>query len=156
MGWMEPVEIAVPALFLVLVVLVLLLFIRRRMFSSRGGTFDCAIKAPKPTDRGRTQPGWRLGFARYGATSLEWFAAFSLNPRPTRRIPRRAAMTTGTRMPTPDEARGLFAHQQIMLVDVRGADGTVEHLELAMDPATLMALMSWLEASPPQSDSDFR
>src|SRR4051794_30623036 len=61
----------------------LFLFIRRRVLSRKGGTFECSVRLRAPGRRSPTGArGWELGLGRYEGEKLEWFRVFSFAPRP--------------------------------------------------------------------------
>ncbi|MCT1459449.1 DUF2550 domain-containing protein [Aestuariimicrobium sp. p3-SID1156] len=142
MEWTIGLE-AAALIMLLLMGFLAILWGRRRWLSSQGGVFDCALKL------GRTPSGWALGMARYHGDELQWFRIFSASFRP-RVVLKRAETSWGSqRIPEAAEQMLLFTDHQV--VELRGRDrhGTPTTWELAMTPASVTGLMSWLEASPP-------
>ncbi len=117
----------------------LLLVVRRRWISRHGGTFELSHRMP-----GRR---WMLGTGRYTDDSLEWFRVFSLSPRPRRRW-RRGDLGFGERR----EAAGAERHQLYPGHVVIRCVSEREEVELALSPASLTGLQSWLEARSPGTD----
>ncbi len=148
MGWLSTAEVAGAVLVAVLVLPILCLWVRRRWLSSQGGVFDCALLL-HPSSKGT---GWSTGLARYTDNEVQWFRTFSLTPRPRLVLLRDATTQLGTRAPNQAEAVILFSDDSIMRVqDTR--PGSNQVWELAMSPASLTGLMSWLEAAPPGGDA---
>ncbi|MGO4955832.1 DUF2550 domain-containing protein [Luteococcus sp. Sow4_B9] len=144
MEWIVAMETVVALLLLVFLLPIAGLYGRRRWLSSRGGVFDCALKL--------RSGNWATGVARYEGNELQWFRIFSLRMSPTVTLTRDDTSSIGRRSPDPDEAVVLFSDDEIM--QVRSTDGgRAQTWELAMHPASVTGLMSWLEAAPPRGDS---
>ncbi|MCW3157542.1 DUF2550 domain-containing protein [Micropruina sonneratiae] len=134
------VEAVLIVLFVLALVAVGWLWLRRRWLSRAGGAFACSLRRTRRTPGAR----WVLGVARYRYQELQWFPAFSLSLWPTLRFDRGAVRAGSQRTPDPDEAVDLLQGQRIL-----GLHGTADGVELAMSPDSLTGLLSWLEASPP-------
>ena len=117
----------------------LLLVVRRRWISRAGGTFELSHRVP-----GR---GWMLGTGRYSDDALEWFRVFSLSPRPKRRWLRGDLDFDDRREATGAERHLLYPGHVVICCS--SDDGTIE---LALSPASLTGLQSWLEARRPGTD----
>jgi hypothetical protein len=119
-----------------------LLVVRRRVLSRKGGTFDLSVREGR-SGRGR---GWVLGMGRYRENSLEWFRIFSPLPTPGRTWRRNDLTVLSQRDPEGSEEFALYAgHVVVVCRTPRG------EAELAMSPSSLTGLQSWLEAGPPGS-----
>ena len=116
---------------------------RRRLLARDGGAFECSVRLRTTAPGG----GWVLGVARYGEDQLEWYRFFSYSVRPRCRFVRRSVRVIETRAPDPVEAVALYAGQQVLVLETRGA--RTDRTELAMSPDSLTGLLSWLEAAPP-------
>ena len=130
------------ALLLVILLFGLLLVVRRRVLSRKGGTFELSVRESMAAE-GR---GWVLGMGRYRENSLEWFRIFSPLPRPRRTWRRNDLKVLGQRDPEGAEEFALYAGH--VVVTCRTPRGEAE---LAMSPSSLTGLQSWLEAGPPGS-----
>lgn len=119
-----------------------LLYVRRRWLTGQGGVFDCSYKQ----NTGADPSGWTLGWARYRGEEVQWFRAFSLSPSPRFKLRRPNVVFLGSRPPTASEQTSLYDGSIVLRFQVRGDEETIL---LAMDRPTAMALVSWLEASPP-------
>jgi hypothetical protein len=131
------------ALVVIIVLLVPVIFLasRRRWLSRQGGLFDCSRRLSVTTPG----TGWVLGVARYSGDNLEWFRVFSPSLRPRLIFPRSVSRAGVQRDPDPIEAVGLTNEQRIVSIEL--TDGS--SWELAMAPASLTGLLSWLESAPP-------
>lgn len=125
---------------LIVLVYGILLVVRRRLLSRRGGTFELSFRA-RSTKAGR---GWLLGLGRYGGENLEWFRIFSLSVRPKRSWERADLEYLGRRDPEGVEALSLYSDH--VVVECGTVDGVVE---LAMSPASLLGFQAWLQSMPP-------
>lgn len=119
----------------------LLLVLRRRWLSRDGGTFELSLRLRSSRLAAR---GWVLGLGRYDEDALEWFRIFTLWPRAKRRWRRGELRFVSQREPSGQESFSLYAGHVVVVC----ATPTGE-LELAMSPAALTGLQSWLEAAPP-------
>ena len=135
---------------LLLAVLLLLaavaVVLRRRTLARAGGTFELSVRVR----HGRPGRGWVLGIGRYREDQLQCFRIFSLSPRPRRTWDRSALQIEGRREPTGAEAYTLFSGHVIVCCTARRGQDAVDQ-ELAMSPASLLGLQSWLESAPPAS-----
>ncbi len=120
--------------------LVVALFVRRRVLSRHGGTFELSHRV-RPGQAGR---GWVLGLGRYHADSLQWFRIFSLAPRAKRVWSREDLSIVSSRQPNGAEAAALYGGHVVVECRLRGVD-----LLLAMSPESLTGFQAWLEAVPP-------
>ncbi|MBA2639741.1 MAG: DUF2550 domain-containing protein [Nocardioidaceae bacterium] len=140
---MEPWVVALDAVGSIVLLTALLLgglVARRRWISHREPTFDMSVRfAGFEGVR-----GWTLGIGRYRGDRLQWFRVFSLAIRPKRTFDRFRFEVVGSHEPGHPEAYALFLGH--VVVDGR-IDG--EPVQLAVSPAALTALLSWLEAAPP-------
>jgi hypothetical protein len=127
----------------VLVVPVVFLAARRRWLSRQGGLFDCSLRLSTKTPGA----GWALGVARYSGDNLEWFRVFSPSLRPKFIFPRSTSHAGAQRDPDAIESVVLTFEQRILTMEL--ADG--QSWDLAMAPASLTGLLSWLESSAPGS-----
>ncbi|MGH3414453.1 MAG: DUF2550 domain-containing protein [Marmoricola sp.] len=118
-----------------------LLVLRRRWLSRGGGTFELSVR----TGGRMSGRGWVLGMGRYDADDLEWFRIFSLWPAPKRRWRRDDLRLVAERQPQGAESFSLYAGHVVTSMAIPA--GTVE---MAMSPAALTGLRSWLEAGPPR------
>jgi hypothetical protein len=119
-----------------------LLFVRRRVITRRGGTFDCSVRL----GQGQHGKGWVLGIGRYSGERLEWYRVFSFAMRPKRVLGRRDLQVVERRSPRGPEVFALLADAVV----VRCLDGDGPgSIELAMGPDTLTGFLAWLESSPP-------
>ena len=118
----------------------LLLVIRRRWISRRGGTFEFSIRV-RSTKAGR---GWILGVGRYSGEQLQWFRIFSLAPRPKLTYQRSELEYVGRRDAVGAEAYSLYSGHIIV-----SCDSPSGLLEVAMSPQALTGFLAWLEAGPP-------
>lgn len=138
--WQWLVDSAGVLLLIVLAYGVLLVF-RRRWLSRRGGTFELSLRSA-PHHGGR---GWVLGLGRYDDDALEWFRIFSLWPAPKRRWRRSQLRLATERRPEGAESFSLYAGHVVSVVGTPAGE-----VEMAMSPAALTGLRSWLEAGPPR------
>lgn len=141
MEWWRIVLVA-AAIGAVMVSPLALLWLRRRWLMGAGGLFDCCLRLRTPS---RRSSGWVIGVARYTAEYLEWFPVFSPSFRPRVRIHRPDAQIKGQREPDPSEMDALYEGSRILIVTSMWGD----KWELAMSPASLTGLISWLESAPP-------
>jgi len=123
-----------------------LLFMRRRLLSRAGGTFECSVRLHPPAKAsGPTAArGWMLGLGRYAGDNLEWFRVFSFSHRP-RYVFTRAMTVVRRRQPAGAEAFSLYAGHRV--IEIRLVND--ETIELAMSEAALTGFLAWTEAAPP-------
>jgi hypothetical protein len=124
------------------------LFVRRRVLSRKGGTFECSLRA-RTSAPGRESPssgarGWQLGLGRYNGERLEWFRVFSFAPRPKAFFDRSLEVLS-RRKPHGAEAFSLYAGHIVLAI--RLSSGQV--IEMAMSERALTAFLAWTEAAPP-------
>lgn len=143
MDWLVALEVVLGIVIAGCLLFLVMLFVRRRWLSGRGGVFDCALRI-----EGRRHH-WQLGMARYEGEQLQWYRVFSWHVRPRLVLDRQQTTWAGQRRPSVEESMILFTDHQV--VKLAGVDrrGAPRDYELAMMPASVTGLMSWLEASPP-------
>lgn len=150
MPWWADVLDALGLLAVVAAAVFVFFFVRRRVLSRKGGTFECSVRRrltrPSPTGA----RGWELGLGRYDGDKLEWFRVFSFSPRPAA-VYDRSLQVLGRRKPHGAEAFSLYAGH--VAVSVRLNPNTT--VELAMSEQALTAFMAWTEAAPPGQDRIF-
>ena len=129
-----------------LLVAAVAIVVRRRALARDGGTFELSVRVRQ----GRPGRGWVLGIGRYRDDRLQCFRIFSLSPRPRRTWKRHALQIDGRREPVGAEAYTLFAGHVVVQCSAMRHGHEVQQ-ELAMSPASLLGLQSWLESSPPAS-----
>lgn len=117
-----------------------LLVLRRRWISRRGGTFELSWRRRMATE-GR---GWALGLGRYEHDELQWFRIFAPGLRPKETLRREHVRYLGVRVPDADEAHALYP-DNVVVRCVR--DG--REFEISMSSRALVGFQSWLEAAPP-------
>ena len=122
------------------------LFVRRRLLSRGGGTFECSVRFAPPAKQSAVASarGWTLGLGRYAGDSLEWYRVFSFLPRP-RYVFDRDIRVVGRRRPQGAEAFSLYAGHSVIEVRLRSGS----QVELAMSDAALTGFLAWTEAAPP-------
>ncbi|MGH3447101.1 MAG: DUF2550 domain-containing protein [Nocardioidaceae bacterium] len=148
MAWWEDILDLVGLLALVVAAAFVYLFIRRRVLSRHGGTFECSVRM---RSRGKGSAasvrGWTLGVGRYSGDSLQWFRVFSFAPRPKRAFDRSLEVIS-RRKPSGAEAFSLYSGH--VVVGVRLSNGA--KIELAMSEKALTGFLAWTEAAPPGHD----
>jgi hypothetical protein len=145
MPWWADILDVVGLLAVVSLALLGSLFIRRRVLSRKGGTFECSLRTRQP----RKGPsggalGWQLGLGRYNGERLEWFRVFSFLPRP-KAVFDRSVEVLSRRRPHGAEAFSLYSGH--IVIAVRLSSGQI--IELAMSERALTAFLAWTEAAPP-------
>lgn len=146
-GWAEILD-AVGLLAVIAAAIFVFLFVRRRVLSRQGGTFECSLRTKAPTKTSATGArGWELGLGRYDGESLEWFRVFSFSPRP-KAVFDRSLEVLSRRTPHGAEAFSLYAGHTVVAVRLN-SESTVE---LAMSDRALTAFLAWTEAAPPGHD----
>ena len=143
MDWLVAVEVIVGIIIGACLLFLIWMFVRRRWLSSSGGVFDCALGMQS------RRVHWHLGMARYVGDQLHWYRIFSLDIQPRLVLERQHTTWLGQRRPSLEESMVLFTDHQV--VQLAGVDrkGRPYEYELAMTPASVTGLMSWLEAAPP-------
>lgn len=126
--------IAVVAICVILLTVIALLFWRLRAIGSRVGSFECDLLL-----EGR----WRAGVATYSRNHLNWHQAISLSVGPNRQFDRREFEILGRRPRPAEPGREDVSEARCAYHG--------EEWRLAADDGALNGLVSWLEASPPQS-----
>ncbi len=109
------------------------LFLRVRGLSRVVGSFDCAFRAAESHE-------WASGVAVYGVDRIDWYRMVSLRVGPEARWQRAELVIDPRRRALPGSAWGAVE----VTCRVRG-----EEFHLALEPAALAGLTSWLESSPP-------
>jgi hypothetical protein len=128
------------ALVVVALLGLVLLALRRRLITRRGGTFDCSLRF----GAGAHGKGWVLGVGRYAGDALEWYRVFSYSTRPRRVFSRGQLQVVDRREPTGIEAFSLLAGAVVLTC--RDDSGPVE---LGMSPEASTGFLSWVESAPP-------
>jgi hypothetical protein len=149
MSWWEAILDSLGLIVAVIGLLLLSLFVRRRLLSRSGATFECSLRttAPQKGTPAATSRGWTLGVGRYTGDDLEWFRVFSFSPRP-KHVFDRSIRVLGRRTPHGAEAFSLYAGHVVVNVHVDGH----RLVELAMSEGALTGLLAWTEAAPPGQD----
>ncbi|MEJ7628150.1 MAG: DUF2550 domain-containing protein [Nocardioidaceae bacterium] len=148
MPWWTEILDVVGLLAVIAAAVFVSLFVRRRVLSRQGGTFECSLRTKAPAKSSATGArGWELGLGRYNGESLEWFRVFSFSPRPKAVFDRSLQVLT-QRTPHGAEAFSLYAGHTVVAVRI-DSGSTVE---LAMSDRALTAFMAWTEAAPPGQD----
>lgn len=149
MAWWQAILDSLGLFALLVVLAFVFLFVRRRLISRGGGTFECSVRT-RPPARGNavgSARGWSLGLGRYTGDHLEWFRIFSFSTRPKFTFDR--AMTIAAqRTPQGAEAFSLYAGHVVVTVRL----DTGDTVELAMSRNALMGFLAWTEAAPPGYD----
>lgn len=127
-------------LLVLLLLAVVGLFLRRRVLTRSGGTFDCSLRLRQ----GRYGKGWVLGIGRYAGDDLEWFRVFSYATRPRRVLVRSELQVLDRRLPKGPEVYALLSGA--VIVQCRDESSTVE---VAMSEDALTGFLSWVESAPP-------
>jgi len=128
------------ALVVVALLGLVLLALRRRLITRRGGTFDCSLRFGE----GAHGKGWVLGVGRYAGDALEWYRVFSYATRPRRVLVRNSLQVVDRREPTGIESFSLLAGAVVL--SCRDDAGPVE---LAMSGEASTGFLSWVESAPP-------
>jgi hypothetical protein len=132
--------------FLLGVLLLLGLFIRREIIGRRG-TIELSLRL-NTFVRGR---GWSPGVARFVGDELRWYRVFSFAPRPKRVLRRDSLVINARRQPNGTEQLSLPSGWTVLsMVDRRGP------VEVAMAPSTFNGFLSWLESAPPGTSQAWR
>lgn len=133
---------ALAAAVVIVLFALVVLAVRRRVITRRGGTFDCSLRL-RP---GRSGKGWALGIGRYSGDSLEWYRVFSYATRPRHVMARRELQIVDRRVPEGSEVFSLLSGAVIVRCREGSEAGIVE---FAMGEDALTGFLSWLEAAPP-------
>jgi len=126
---------------LLIVIILISVFARRRLIARGKPLTVCALREPGD---GR----WRFGLARYGTTAVEWYPLDGFSVRPARQWDRaQLDIEAGEFLDSGERPEILIPEP--MRIDCRCRD---EHFEIALAQAPYTALRSWVEASPPGRD----
>jgi hypothetical protein len=132
---------ALAAVVVIALLGLVMLALRRRFITRRGGTFDCSLRDGAGQQHGK---GWVLGVGRYAGDVLEWYRVFSYSTRPRRVFSRGQLQVVDRREPTGIEAFSLLAGAVVLTC--RDDSGPVE---LGMSPEASTGFLSWVESAPP-------
>jgi hypothetical protein len=149
MAWWEAILDSLGLVLVAILLVFVFLFVRRRVISRSGGTFECSVRTRVPAQGAAASSarGWSLGLGRYTGDQLEWFRIFSFSARPKYTFDR--TMTVGQRRtPHRAEAFSLYAGHVVVAVQL----DTGRRVELAMSHNALMGFLAWTEAAPPGFD----
>jgi len=127
--------IVLAALFLLVVIALCLLGVRRFQLRRALGTVDASICSASHR--------WQMGVCRYQESELEWFRLLSLSPLPHLRMTRSSIVLVGRRQPTEAEVTKVPPDVVIVTLEYHG-----EQVLLAMKFGAYAGLSSWLEAGP--------
>ena len=133
---LEIAGICVLGLFVVL----LAIFLRRRLLMVGGGTIRLQFRVTTVVP-GR---GWSSGIGRFAGDQLQFHRMFSFGIRPKRVINRRSLRVDERRLPEGPERLSMPGHWVILAC----TNGTTP-IEIAMAESTVTGFSSWLEAGPP-------
>ena len=149
MAWWQAILDSLGLIAFVILLAFLFLFVRRRVISRSGGTFECSVRMRTSSKGGAAAlaRGWSLGLGRYTGDRLEWFRIFSFAPRPRHVFDRSMTVIT-SRTPHGAEAFSLYSGHVVVAVRL----DTGRTIELAMSRNALMGFLSWTEAAPPGYD----
>ncbi|MCE1179944.1 MAG: DUF2550 domain-containing protein [Micrococcales bacterium] len=131
-------EVAVGAVILLAVLVVAFVFVRRRAIQSGHILVLCAVRTP-------ARPRWRLGYLRFGKSTLGWFSVAGPSLRPVREWPR-SVVELSAPQPLEEPVPGLADTAVRVAVDAPGAPAGIE---LALSLNAYTALRSWTESQPP-------
>lgn len=128
----------------VLAIPTMLLLVRRIWLVRAVGSFDC--RAMLDT----TAPGtrWVSGVARFRGEELWWYPYFGWTFMPKLRFPRQRTIALPGHDLAEDDREEECADYRVVPLSRQIGGGTAVW-ELAMAPAAVTALLSWLEAAPP-------
>jgi hypothetical protein len=145
MPWWADILDLVGLLAVAMLAVFAFLFIRRRVLSRKGGTFECSVRMRMPSKSPATAArGWQLGLGRYNGERMEWFRVFSFGPKP-KQVFDRSLEVVSRRKPHGAEAFSLYAGH--LVLGVRLDSGRI--VEIAMSERALTAFLAWTEAAPP-------
>lgn len=149
MPWWEAMLDSFGAVAAVLALPLVFLFVRRRVLSWSGGTFECSVRVNIPQKSGAVSVarGWVLGLGRYSDDRLEWFRIFSFSPRP-RHVFTRSMTVLGRRTPHGAEAFSLYSGHHVIEIELDGG----QRVEIAMSERALTGFLAWTEAAPPGNE----
>jgi Protein of unknown function (DUF2550) len=129
---------------LLLLFFVVALFVRRAVVARAGGTIRLSLRVSTMRD-GR---GWSPGYARFVGDDLRWYRMFSFAIRPKRVLSRRDLAVESRRLPEGQERLSMPADWVILRCTHHGAP-----VEIAMARSTVTGFSSWLESSPPGTET---
>ncbi|WP_068397179.1 DUF2550 family protein [Kribbia dieselivorans] len=112
---------------------------RQRLISANKPMMLCALHEPGSP--------WRLGFARMGPTTLDWYAAVGVRLKPNRHWSR-AGLVVG--LPT-DVSEPAGSPDQVIIT----LEGAGEPADLALARGDYFAMRSWVESPPPGYNVNF-
>ncbi|GAA3768387.1 DUF2550 domain-containing protein [Micromonospora maritima] len=124
----------------VIVVALLVLFVRRALFTRSGGIIRLSVRVTTVLD-GR---GWSPGFGRFVGDELRWYRMFSFALRPKRVLSRKGLAVERRRLPEGQERFSMPSDWVILRCTSHHAP-----VEIAMARSTVTGFLSWLEAAPP-------
>ncbi|MFI7303560.1 DUF2550 domain-containing protein [Micromonospora aurantiaca] len=124
----------------IVVVALLILFIRRALFTRSGGIIRLSVRVNTILD-GR---GWSPGFGRFVGDELRWYRMFSFALRPKRVLSRKGLAVERRRLPEGQERMSMPVEWVILRCTSHHAP-----IEIAMARSTVTGFLSWLEAAPP-------
>ncbi|MET8912625.1 DUF2550 domain-containing protein [Micromonospora sp. NPDC004551] len=124
----------------VILVALLILFIRRALFTRSGGIIRLSVRVSTILD-GR---GWSPGFGRFVGDELRWYRMFSFALRPKRVLSRKTLAVERRRLPEGQERLSMPSDWVIVRCTSNHAP-----VEIAMARSTVTGFLSWLEAAPP-------
>jgi uncharacterized protein DUF2550 len=125
---------------LALLVVLLAIFLRRRLLKAGGGTIRLQVRVSTMV-LGR---GWSSGIGQFVGDELRFHRMFSFGVRPKRVLNRRTLAVGRRRLPEGPERLTMPGHWVILLCTTGRAQ-----LEIAMAESTVTGFLSWLEAGPP-------
>ncbi|WOP17927.1 DUF2550 family protein [Raineyella sp. LH-20] len=128
----------------VLAIPVLLLLARRIWLVRAVGAFDCSMILESATPGTR----WVSGVCRFRGEELWWYPDFGLSFSPRQRFPRDRTIALPSRPLEGIGPSSEFADYRVVPLSRKIGGGTAVW-DLAMAPAAVMAVLSWLEAAPP-------
>ena len=133
---LEIIGICVVALFVVL----LAVFVRRRLLMAGGGTIRLQVRVSTMVP-GR---GWSTGIGQFIGDELRFHRMFSFAIRPKRVLDRRTLAVQRRRLPEGPERLTMPGHWVILRLAT-----PLDEFEIAMAESTVTGFLSWLEAAPP-------
>ncbi len=126
--------------FIALLVVLLAIFLRRRVLMAGGGTIRLQVRVSTMVP-GR---GWSAGIGQFVGDELRFHRMFSFAVRPKRVLDRRSLTVDQRRLPEGPERLTMPGHW-VILACMNGSTS----IEIAMAESTVTGFSSWLEAGPP-------